>query len=188
MSHPRRTFVENATPAGTLWAIIMPPSNSGRSQILAPSIIARGSFREQARFPLPSAFPLSTLSHGSPIRLLTPSICLFARHSHSISRYHLGNASHSNQCSSTPLDHLLATDGRNAPPQSAAHARSFAVRHFTLLSTVNLKFRHKSRYRNSRFVRYPAVITPTRQSSRGPIPRLMRDESQYRLPPMATAT
>jgi hypothetical protein len=26
-------FVENATPAGILWAIIMPPSNSGRSQI-----------------------------------------------------------------------------------------------------------------------------------------------------------
>ena len=126
-------FVENATPAGILWAIIMPPSNSGRSQIPRPSILARGLFLSFARFPFPLAFPLYTSAHGSHFRLGAPSIRLLARHPHSLSRYILGSASYSNQCSSTPLDHLLATDGRNCPPQSTAHARSYVVRHMSHL-------------------------------------------------------
>ena len=143
MSHPRRTFVENATPAGILWAIIMPPSNSGRSQI--PRSLYNSPRPLSRPRPLSSSLslPLSTLSHGSHIRLVASSIRLFARHPHSLSWYHLGSASHSGHRSSTPLDHLLATDGRNCPLQSTAHTRSYAVRHFMLSSTVNLNSRHK---------------------------------------------
>jgi hypothetical protein len=55
-------FVENATPAGILWAIIIPPSNSGRSQIPRPLYISPRPL-SLARSLSPSfSFPLLYLS------------------------------------------------------------------------------------------------------------------------------
>lgn len=54
-------FVENATPAGILWAIIMPPSNSGRSQIPRSLYISPR--------PLSLAHPLSPSLGFPPLHL-----------------------------------------------------------------------------------------------------------------------
>ena len=58
MSHQRRTFVENATPAGILWAIIMPPSNSGRSQIPRTLYNSPGALSQPRPLSSSLSFPL----------------------------------------------------------------------------------------------------------------------------------
>ena len=62
MSHPRRTFVENATPAGILWAIIMPPSNTGPSQIPRSLYISPRSLSPARPLSLSLSFPPLHLS------------------------------------------------------------------------------------------------------------------------------
>ena len=124
MSHPCRTFVENATPAGNSLGNYNASSERG----------ARRSPRSPYIAPFPSLLPCSlsfSLLYGSfiSIRLITSPFCLLAWHPNFIPRYHIWATHLLTKTHQPPLDHLLATGGRNYHPQSTP-TRSYTVCQF----------------------------------------------------------
>jgi hypothetical protein len=107
----------------TLWAIIMPPPNEALADPSLPLYSALS-----LSLPLSSLALSSSLLYGSFIRLFTSPFCLLAWDPNFIPRYHIW-ATHLLSTKThllPPLDHLLATGGRNYHPQSTP-TRTYSV-------------------------------------------------------------
>jgi hypothetical protein len=169
MSRPCRTFVENATPAGTLWAIIMPPPNGALADPSLPLYSALS-------LSLPLLSPPLSSSSSWIARLTTHAIipypCLASEPYSPVS--YLGNASSfSRKLIYYPTRSSLVYH-RRQKLSSATHPYALFQRmciHPTLSSSPNPESNHRVNCRTrSRSAHYPAQVTIlAQQASRGPL-------------------
>ena len=185
--------MENATPADTHWAIIIPPLNEALADPSLPLYSALSLSLPLLSLPL-SPIPLSlTHNNGSLFRPFTSPLCLLAWDPNFIPRYHIWATHLSSSQNSSKLHQIISwlpaqeiTILNPRPPIPLLSV--FFAPVLSLSETINVQrpdLMHFSIYRNNRFARYPAVTTLTRPALRGLILGPSTGDYQCRLHLMA---